>query len=143
MSGTTPPAPQRLSILAGFQTAPILVRALVSILYGVALLTLVQLAIVVAHVGLISPAARGIAMVADLFAIVVALISFVLGKGITSGSYSSWLTTLVFAVLGISQSVLWMMTTPTQTRTVLVLVVAVVVLALLLTPAVRRHCPKR
>jgi hypothetical protein len=143
MSGTTPPAPQRLSILAEFQTAPMLVRVLASVLYGVGLLTLVQLAMVVAEVGLISPAARGIAMVADLFAIVVALISFLLGKGLTRGSYGSWLMTLAFTVLGIVQSVLWMLTTPTQTRTVLVLVVAVVVLALLLTPAVRRHCPKR
>lgn len=143
MSVTTPPAPQRLSILAEFQTAPPPVRALASILCGVGLLTLVQLAVVLSHEGLISPDARGIAMVAHLFAVAVALISLLLARGITRGSYVSWLLTLVFTVLGIVQGVLWILTTVTQTRTVLVLGVAVVVLALLLTPAVRRHCPKR
>ncbi len=143
MSVTTPPAPQKPSILSAFQTAPRLVRALASILYAVGLFTLVQLALVVAKVGLITPAARGWAMVADLFALVVALISFLLGRGITRGSYVSWLLTLVCAVLGIVQSVLWNLTVNIETRTVLILGIAVLVVALLLTPSVRRHCAKR
>ncbi|MEP7036257.1 MAG: hypothetical protein ABI662_10075 [Dermatophilaceae bacterium] len=142
MSVTTPPAKQGWSILAGFQTAPTLVKVLASILYGVGLLTLVQLAMVVADVGLVSPRVRGMAMAADLFAVVVALISFALGRGITRGSFVSWLVTLICTALGIIQSVLWILVTVTDTRTALIFAVALAVLALLLTPAVRRHCPK-
>ena len=143
MSVTTPPATQKPSVLAAFQTAPTLVKVLASILYGVGLLTVVQWALVVAKVGLFSPAARGTAIVADIFALVVALISLLLGKGITRGSYVSWLLTLIFTVLGIVQSVLWILSAVADTRTVLILGIAVAVLSLLLTPAVRRHCPKR
>ena len=120
-----------------------MVRVLASILYGVGLLTLIQLAIVVVDVGLISPGARGAAMVADLFAVGVALTSFVLGRGITRGAFGSWLWTLIFTVLGIVQCLLWVLADVMDIRTVMIAGVAVVVLALLLTPAVRRHCPKR
>ena len=143
MSVNTPPAPPRTSILAAFRSAPTMVKVLASILYAVGLLTVLQEAMVVADVGLISPAARGVAMVADLFALVVALISFLLGRGITRGSYASWLLTLIFTVLGIVQSVLWILIAVADTRTFLIVGVAAAVLALLLTPAVRRHCPKR
>jgi hypothetical protein len=119
-----------------------MVKVLASILYAVGLLTLLQEAMVVADVGLISPAARGVAMVADLFALVVALISFLLGRGITRGSFASWLLTLIFTVLGIVQSVLWILIAVADTRTLLIVGVAAAVLALLLTPAVRQHCPK-
>ena len=142
MSVNTPPAPPRTSILAAFRSAPTMVKVLASILYAVGLLTVLQEAMVVADVGLISPAARGVAMVADLFALVVALISFLLGRGITRGSYASWLLTLIFTVLGIVQSVLWILIAVADTRTFLIVGVAAVVLALLLTRAVRQHCPK-
>ena len=142
MSVNTPPAPPRTSILAAFQSAPTMVKGLASILYAVGLLTLLQEAIVVADVGLVSPAARGTAMVADLFALVVALISFLLGRGITRGSYASWLLTLILTVLGIVQSVLWILVAVADTRTFLIVGVAAAVLALLLTPAVRQHCPR-
>lgn len=143
MSVTTPAAPQKSSFLAAFRTAPASVKVLASILYGVGLLTLIQLAMVVVHVGLISPGARGTAMVADLFAVVVALTSFLLARGITRGAYRSWLWTLIFTGLGFVQSILWILSDVMDTRTVLIVVVAAVVLALLLTPAVRRHCPTR
>lgn len=143
MSVTIPPAPPKPSILAAFRTAPALVKVLASILCGVGLLTLIQLAVVVVHVGLISPSARGTAMVADLFAVVVALTSFLLARGITRGEFGSWLWTLIFTVLGLVQSVLWILADVMEFRTFLILGLAVAVLALLLTPAVRQHCPKR
>lgn len=143
MPVTPSPAPQKTSVLAAFRTAPASVKVLASILYGVGLLTLIQLAVVVVNVGLISPSARGTAMVADLFAVVVALTSFLLGRGITRGAFGSWLWTLIFTVLGIVQSLLWIMADVMDIRTFLIVGVALVVLALLLTPAVRRHCPKR
>ena len=41
MPVTTPPAPQKPSVLAAFQTAPTLVKVLASILYGLGLFTLI------------------------------------------------------------------------------------------------------
>ena len=45
MSVTTPPAQQKPSVLAAFQTAPTLVKVLASILSVLALLTLIQMAV--------------------------------------------------------------------------------------------------
>ncbi|MEO8556034.1 MAG: hypothetical protein ABI474_05135 [Actinomycetota bacterium] len=145
MSVTAPPEPQKPSILAAFQTAPMLVKVLASVLYGVGLLTLIQMASFVADWRLIGPNDHVAAVVSGLPGLVVALLLLLLGRGITRGAYGSWLATLIFAVLLIVQRVLWILPTVTGswTRTVLMVGVALAVLALLLTPAVRQHCPKR
>ncbi len=106
MSVTTRSAAQKPSILAAFQTAPTLVKVLASILYAVGLLTLIQMAMSAAGGGLIVPQDQVVAVMLDLFELVVALVAFLLGKGITRGSYGSWLATLIFTVFfGVQQSV--------------------------------------
>ena len=143
MPVTTPPAPLKPSFRAAFQTAPTLVKVLASILYGLGLLTLMQMAVWVVTVGgLIGPQDQVRAAVSYLSALVMVLILFLLGMGITRGSYPSWLGTLVLTVLfGIEsvQAILFAVTARTMFRAAEVLAV----LALLLTPAVRQHCPKR
>ena len=70
------------------------------------------------------------------------LVLFLLGRGITRGSYGSWLATLILTVLfGIQsvQVILFAVTARAMFRAGEV----VAVLALLLTPTVRQHCPKR
>src|SRR5664279_1184047 len=85
MSVTTPTASRRPSLLAAFQTAPTLVKLLVSILCGVGLLTLTQLVVLVAGGGFIVPQDQVAAVVSDLFVLVMVLILFLLGSGITRG----------------------------------------------------------
>jgi len=142
MSLTTPPAPQKPSILAAFQTAPTLVKLLASILYGVGLLTLIQLAVWVAGGGFIVPQDQVAAIVSDLSVLVMVLILFLLGRGVTRGAYSSWFSTLILTVLFGIQSVQVILIAVTG-RTMFRAGEVVAVLALLLTPAVRQHCPKK
>lgn len=123
-----------------------MVQVLASILYGVGLLTLIQMAVLAAGGGLI--AANAVATgVANLFALVVALNSLLLGKGVTRGSYVSWLATLILTALFVVQGVLSILTAPTGSSALVIVVpvpvCAVAVLALLLTRAVRQHCPKK
>jgi hypothetical protein len=91
MSATTPPAPQKPSVLAAFQTAPTLVKVLASILYGVGLLTLIQMAMVVVDWRLIGPNDYVAAVASNLLGLVVALLLLLLGRGITRGAYGAWL----------------------------------------------------
>ncbi|NMM23075.1 MAG: hypothetical protein HHJ11_06200 [Phycicoccus sp.] len=138
-----PPALQKPSILAAFTTAPTLVKVLVAILYAFGLLTLMQVAQLMVAGGRVVPQDRLPAAMADLWAIVVAVVLVVLGWGITRGVFGSWLLTLIITVLFGAQRVLWMLTTTTGVRTVFTVGAAVAVLALLLTPVVRQHCAKR
>ena len=142
MSVPTPSAPQRSSVLAAFQTAPTLVKVLASILYGLGLLTLIQMAVWVAGGGLIVPQDQVAAVVSDLSVLVMVLILFFLGRGITRGSYGSWLATLVLTFLFGIQSVQVILFSVTG-RAMFRAGEVVAVLMLLLTPAVRQHCPKR
>ena len=142
MSVTTPSAPQRSSVLAAFQTAPTLVKVLASILYGLGLLTLIQMAVRVAGGGLIVPQDQVAAVVSDLSVLVMVLILFFLGRGITRGSYGSWLATLVLTFLFGIQSVQVILFSVTG-RAMFRAGEVVAVLMLLLTPAVRQHCSKR
>jgi len=143
MSVTPPPALQKPSVLAAFTAAPTLVKVLAAILYAIGLLTLIQVAQLMVAGGRVVPQDRLPAAMADLSAVVVAVVSVVLGWGITRGVFGSWLLTLIVTVLFGAQRVLWMATTATGVRTVLAAGAAVAVLALLLTPAVRQHCAKR
>jgi hypothetical protein len=142
MSVTTPPAPQKPSVLAAFQTAPTLVKVLASILYGLGLLTLIQMAMWVAGGGLIVPQDQVVAVVSDLSVLVMVLILFLLGRGITRGSYGSWLAILILTVLFGIQSVQVILFSVTG-RAMFRAVEVVAVLVLLLTPAVCQHCSKR
>ena len=142
MSVPTPSAPQRSSVLAAFQTAPTLVKVLASILYGLGLLTLIQMAVWVAGGGLIVPQDQVAAVVSDLSVLVMVLILFFLGRGITRGSYGSWLATLVLTFLFGIQSVQVILFSVTG-RAMFRAGEVVAVLMLLLTPAVRQHCSKR
>lgn len=143
MSVTPPPALQKPSILATFTTAPTMVKVLAAILYAIGLLTLVQVAQLMVAGGSVGPQDRLPAAMADLSAVVVAVVSVVLGWGITRGVFGSWLLTLIITVLFGAQRVLWMLTTTTGVRTVLAVGVAVAVVALLITPVVRHHCAKK
>ena len=143
MSVIPPPALQKPSILAAFRAAPTLVKVLAAILYAIGLLTLIQVAQLMVAGGRVVPQDRLPAAVADLLAVVVAVVLVILGWGITRGVFGSWLLTLIVSVLFGAQRVLWMATAATGVRTVLAAGAAVAVLTLLLTPAVRQHCAKR
>jgi hypothetical protein len=142
MSVTTPTASQRPSILAAFQTAPTSVKVLVAILYGLGVLTLIEMAVFVAGGGFIVPQDHVAAVVSDLAVLVMVLILFLLGSGITRGYFGSWLATLILTFLFGIQSVQVILIGVTG-RTMFRAGEVVAVLALLLTPAVRQHCLKR
>jgi len=142
MSVTPPPAPQKPSVPAAFQTAPTLVKVLATILYGLGLLTLIEMAVWMAGGGLIVPQDQVVAVVSDLSVLVMVLILFLLGRGITRGSYGSWLATLVLSFLFGIQIIRVIQFSVTG-RGMFRAGEVVAVLALLLTPAVRQHCSKR
>lgn len=143
---TPPPALRRASILAAFAAAPTLVKLLAAVLYAIGLLTLIQVAQLMVAGGRVVPQDRLPAAMADLFAVVVAVVLLVLGWGITRGVFGSWLVALILTVLFGAERVRWIATATTGVRTALAAVLAVLavaVLALLLTPAVRHHCAKK
>ena len=143
MSVTPPPALRRPSILAAFAAAPTLVKLLAAILYAIGLLTLIQVAQLMVAGGRVVPQDRLPAAMADLSAVVVAVVLVVLGWGITRGVFGSWLVALILTVLFGAQLVRLTATAATGVRTALTAVAVLAVLALLLTPAVRHHCAKK
>jgi hypothetical protein len=81
--------------------------------------------------------------------LVLALISFALGRGITHGSHDIWQLTVVLVVLALLAFLAWVLPFwsvsiwAAVAATIVVSAIPVAVLALLLTPVVRQHCAIR
>ena len=131
---------QNLSTLGG-QSAPSLVTGLVGFLYVEALLSLWHA--VTAIVGL-SDDSRDIMVNARVvfLGLALALIPFLLAKGIARDAPGTWLLTLVLAVVALAFDLPSLLAGATLSS-ISSVAVMVAVLTLLLTPAVRRHCTKR
>ncbi len=147
MSSVPPDAapPQQPSIVGDLQFArPTLVRVLVASMYLPALTCLGMVAATMA--GSNQPLSGAVPLV--LSGLVMALIAFVLGKGIARGSHAIWVVTLILAAISVVQSLPALLLLPwfAEEGAGLVAIVVwgvvtpVVVLALILTPTVRGHC---
>ena len=131
---------QNLSTLGG-QSAPTLVTALVGFLYLDVLVSLWQA--VTAIVGLSDDSRDIMANARVVFlGLALALIPFLLAKGIARGAHGTWLLTLVLAVVAFSFELRSVLAAVTLSS-ILSVAVMVAVLTLLLTPVVLRHCTKR
>lgn len=141
-SPTMAPLPN-LSVVGAFKTAPTLVKVLAASFYlsGLYLLWL-------AFAAFTSPstAAGGdnvlVGVFLSFFFVLMALVGFLLGKGIARGARGTWLLSLVLCGLALAVVVLGMLGAVTVTSIVNV-VILVVTLALLLTPVVRQHCTNK
>jgi len=162
MSSHTAPdfAPQQnLSIVGAFKAAPTLVKALIGCLYARALLVLGGYVADMLSLGdtfdtitdssntpALADASPSLGLVAILvgvgFALVVGLITFLLGKGLARGARSMWLLTLVLTVVIFAFAVISVLAAATV-GSILNVVITVAMLALLLTPVVRQHCTKK
>jgi hypothetical protein len=134
-------------IVGGFRFAPpTLVRVLVATMYLPALCSL-GMAVMAARVEHdrynLQMIAAAVLVVSGL---VLALISFALGRGITHGSHDIWQLTVVLVVLVLLAFLAWVLPFwsvsiwAAVAATIVVSAIPVAVLALLLTPVVRQHC---
>ena len=144
MSMNTPPlaAPTpNLSIVGAFRAAPTPVKILAASMYLPALLILgLTAAAVLAALGFGDNVM--VTGVLVFYGVILALISFLLGKGIARGAWGTWMLSVVLYVVGLLSGVPLLMDGVNMTS-ILYMVAMIVPLVLLLSPTVRAHCTKK
>ena len=141
MSMNNPPlaAPTpNLSIAGAFRAAPTPVKVLAASMYLPALLIL-GLTVLVVMGALGNLLVTGVLV---FYGGLLALISFLLGKGIARGAHGTWLLSVVLYVIGLLSGVP-LLIDGVNVASILYMVTMIVPLVLLFTPTVRAHCTKK
>ena len=136
--------PQHLSIVGAFKAAPTLVKVLAASLYLPALLLVVDSVrtAIEFHAEVDGGFAVIASFVAVLVGLVLALVGFLLGKGIARGARGTWVLALVLTVIALL-ACLHSLLGYVSVYVILNTIVMVALLGLLLTPVVRQHCTKK
>ena len=132
--------PQHLSIVGALKAAPTLVKVLAASFYLPALLLLVESVRMYTVIDIQND--YGYSLIYAFVTFVLAMVGFLLGKGIARGARGTWLLALVLTVIALLaclQSLLGYV----SVYVILNTIVMAALLALLLTPVVRKHCTKK
>ena len=136
---------QKLSIVGAFKAAPTLVKVLAASFYLPALLLMLE-SVKIASMSDPALPDSGLAeifgFVGLLGGIALALVGFLLGKGIARGARGTWVLALVLTVIALLACI-QSLVGYTSVFAILNMIIMVALLALLLTPVVRQHCTKK